>query len=84
LEIGHKPWGDPQPHRVKYFATIDLLELAGNRVWLGKVTNAVSRHWIQENQRKKGRTQIPAENCQLAGSGLPGRAYIGTAAFNRS
>lgn len=40
-----KPLGDPEPNSVKYFATVDLLELADNRVWLGKATAAMSRHW---------------------------------------
>ena len=50
-----RPLGDPQPNSVKYFATVELLDLANNRVWLGKVTNAVSRHWKEKNLRKADR-----------------------------
>ena len=47
-----KPLGNPQPNSVKYFATVEVLELARDRAWLAKVTNAVSQHWKQKNQRK--------------------------------
>ncbi|MEX2044545.1 MAG: hypothetical protein WD941_04275 [Opitutus sp.] len=48
-----KPLGNPQPNSVKYFATTDVLALANNRAWLGKITNVVSEHWKQRNLRKK-------------------------------
>lgn len=47
-----KPLGSPQPNSVKYFGTMEILELAKDRAWLAKVTNAVSQHWKQKNQRK--------------------------------
>jgi hypothetical protein len=47
-----KPLGSPQPNSVKYFATADVLELTQDRTWLAKMTNAVSQHWKQKNQRK--------------------------------
>ena len=50
-----RPLGDPQPNSVKYFATIELLDLANNRVWLNKATTAMSRHWKEKNLRKAGR-----------------------------
>lgn len=46
-----KPLGAPQPNSVKYYATAEILEHANDRYWLGKVTNAVSRHWKIKNQR---------------------------------
>src|ERR1041385_5442000 len=48
-----KPLGNPQPNSVKYFATIEVLELVRDRAWLAKVTNAVSQHWKEKNQRKQ-------------------------------
>jgi len=48
-----RPLGDPAPNCVKYFAAVDILELAKDRTWLAKFTNAVSRHWKQKNMRRK-------------------------------
>lgn len=58
-----KPLGSPQPNSVKYFATLEILELAKDRAWLSKATNAVSQHWRQKNQQKKisGSTSAPDE-----------------------
>ena len=47
-----KPLGNPQPNSVKYFATGDVLELAKDRAWLSKATNAVSQHWREKNQKR--------------------------------
>jgi hypothetical protein len=47
-----KPLGTPAPNAVKYFGTAEVLELARDRTWLAKVTNAVSQHWKRKNQRK--------------------------------
>jgi hypothetical protein len=48
-----KPLGNPQPHSVKYFAALELLEQAKNRTWLAKVTNALNQHWQKRNANKK-------------------------------
>jgi hypothetical protein len=53
-----KPLGNPLPNGVKYFATTELLELMEDETWLAKVTNAVTQHWQNKNQRKKSRTAI--------------------------
>jgi hypothetical protein len=47
-----KPLGNPQPNSVKYFAAAEIIELTKDRAWLAKMTNAVSQHWKQKNQRK--------------------------------
>jgi hypothetical protein len=47
-----KPLGNPQPNSVKYFAAAEIIELTKDRAWLAKMTNAVSHHWKQKNQRK--------------------------------
>lgn len=49
-----KPLGNPQPNSVKYFATVDVLELARDRAWLARMTNAISQHWRRKNRRKAG------------------------------
>ncbi len=48
-----KPLGNPLPNSVKFFATTEVLELAKDRVWLARVTNAVNQHWRQKNQRRQ-------------------------------
>ena len=53
-----KPLGNPQPNSVKYFATVEVLELTKDRTWLAKVTNTVSLHWKQKNQCKADRLQL--------------------------
>lgn len=52
-----KPLGNPQPNSVKYFSTIEVQELAKDRIWLAKVTNAVSQHWKQKNRHHAARNQ---------------------------
>jgi hypothetical protein len=43
-----KPLGNPAPNSVKYYATVNILEIAKDRLWLAKATNAVSEHWRQK------------------------------------
>ena len=59
-----KPLGNPPPNSVKYFAAKDLLELANDRTWLARVTNAVSQHWKRRNLRKKGGLSLMADDTQ--------------------
>jgi len=49
-----KPLGTPAPNSVKYFATMDILEISKDWAWLAKITNAVGQHWKEKNRRKKG------------------------------
>ena len=48
-----KPLGNPQPNSVKYFASVEVLELAKERTWLAKMTNAVNQHWQRKNAERK-------------------------------
>jgi hypothetical protein len=48
-----KPLGNPQPNTVKYFASVEVLELAKDRAWLARMTNAVNQHWQRKNAAKK-------------------------------
>lgn len=66
-----KPLGSPMPNSVKYFATVEVLELVRDRTWLAKVTNAVGQHWKQKNLRKKGRWPLMAEDGNLLKTGPP-------------
>lgn len=47
-----KPLGNPQPNSVKYFAALEIVELAGDRAWLSRMTNAISQHWQRKNSAK--------------------------------
>jgi hypothetical protein len=47
-----KPLGDPPPNAVKYFASIQVLELAGELSRLGKIRNAVYDYWRGKNAAK--------------------------------
>jgi hypothetical protein len=59
-----KPLGNPCPNSVKYFCTLEILELSQNRVWLGKITQALGEHWRRRNLPKQ--ISLPME-------GLDGR-----------
>jgi|SRR6185437_4138634 len=48
-----KPLGNPQPNSVKYFASVEVLELAQDRTWLSKMTNALNLHWKRKNAAKE-------------------------------
>ena len=48
-----KPLGNPTPNSVEYFAAMEILELAKDRTWLAKVTNAIHRGHFQKNQTRK-------------------------------
>ena len=59
-----KPLGNPQKNGIKFFATLELLELVKDRAWLIKVTNAVNQHWQRNNASKKSHCSLVAENHQ--------------------
>ena len=65
-----KPLGNPAPDSVKYCAAMEILELAKDRTWLTKVTNAVSQHWREKNLHKKSRSAALTENGKSLQSGL--------------
>ena len=47
-----KPLGNPPANGNKFFATPEILELARDRGWLARVTNALQQHWRQKNERR--------------------------------
>ena len=48
-----KPLGNPPPNSVKSFAAVEVLALAQDPRWLGKVTTALLQHWQRKNAAKK-------------------------------
>lgn len=51
-----KPLGNPPQNSVKYFSSLEILELAKDRAWLARMTNAVTEHWRTKNQSKKSQS----------------------------
>ena len=72
-----KPLGNPAANGSKFFATAEIRELAKDRAWLTKVTQAINQHWHQQNARKKSRSLVSPEN----GRSSP-VDYVGTHAGN--
>jgi len=60
-----RPLGNPPPNCVKFFASLEVLELAKDRAWLAKLSNTLTQHWQHKNRRK--RDSVPAVN----GNGHP-------------
>jgi hypothetical protein len=69
-----KPLGNPPPNGIKFFGTVDLLELTKDRAWLVKMTNAVNQHWHRQNAKRKGRSEINSQNGQSLGENLAAAA----------
>jgi len=57
-----KPLGNPQPSSVKFFASVEVLELAKDRAWLSRMTNTVNQHWQKKNALRKQEALCPADN----------------------
>lgn len=53
-----KPLGKPRPNAVKYFATAEILTVAGNPAWLSKLTITLSEHWQKKNGRIAERVEF--------------------------
>lgn len=64
-----KPLGNPMPNGVKYYATFEIVELAKDRAWLVKATNALNQHWQKKNAAKKNILADHLQCCQLTVSG---------------
>jgi hypothetical protein len=65
-----KPLGNPPPNGIKFFCTMDLIELTKDRAWLVKVTTAINQHWHKQNARKKSRSLNDSENGHSSQSNL--------------
>jgi hypothetical protein len=44
------PLGKPAQNAPKYFASIEVLERAGNAEWLSQATKILARHWQRKNR----------------------------------
>jgi hypothetical protein len=52
-----KPLGNPPSNSVKYFGTVEVLEMAGERVVLNKIRRTVYQYWRAKNAAKTGFNQ---------------------------
>ena len=48
-----KPLGNPPANGIKFFAAVEVVELAKDRAWLAKMTHTISQHWQKRNTRQK-------------------------------
>lgn len=49
--------GDPAPNAPKYFAAIEVIQLAADRDWLHRATKDVAKYW--KRKRERGRSGSP-------------------------
>jgi hypothetical protein len=57
-----KPLGNPPANGIKFFATVDVLELTKDRNWLVRVTTAINQHWHKKNAHQRNRLTDTAVN----------------------
>ena len=55
-----KPLGDPPPNAVKYFATVEVLELADNRNSLERICAVLTEYWRGKNERRMDSSRVDA------------------------
>lgn len=61
-----KPLGSPAANASKYFAAVDILELARDRAWLSKATSTLSAHWRTKNAQKRATMRVDGETSEAA------------------
>lgn len=54
-----KPLGKPVPNATKYFAAVEIIELAEDPNWLNKATQTIYNYWAGKNGRKIKRVSPP-------------------------
>ena len=63
-----KPLGHPPPNAVKYFATVELLDRAGDCKWLSQMCDTIYRHWARKNAASKIKSVSCHQNQQHNGT----------------
>lgn len=64
-----KPLGNPPQNGSKYFASVEIVELARDRNWLARISNAITQHWRYKNASRRCNSQGDIENGMAAPSG---------------
>jgi hypothetical protein len=47
-----EPLGDPAPNAPKWFAAVEVIQLASDREWLHKATKEISKYWRNKRERR--------------------------------
>jgi len=53
-----RPLGDPAPNAPKWFAAVEMVQLATDQDWLHKATKELAKYW--RNKRERRRTPAPS------------------------
>jgi len=48
-----EPLGKPMPNARKYFARVQIMEIADNPAWLSKATKTIYQHWMGKNASRR-------------------------------
>jgi hypothetical protein len=59
------PLGDPAPNAPKWFAAIEVIQLAADREWLSKATRELSKYWRHKRERQ-AKTQPVSQPAPVA------------------
>ena len=60
-----EPLGKPMPNARKYFARVQIMEIAENPAWLSKATKTIYQHWLVKNASRRN-----GEDSENGGSTL--------------
>jgi hypothetical protein len=47
------PLGDPAPNAPKWFAAVEIIQLAADRDWLHRATKELSKYWRNKRERRR-------------------------------
>jgi hypothetical protein len=47
------PLGDPAPNAPKWFAAIEIIQLAADKDWLHKATKEIAKYWRDKRERRQ-------------------------------
>jgi hypothetical protein len=50
------PLGDPAPNAPKWFAAVEVIQLAADKDWLHKATKEISKYWRHKRERRQSFT----------------------------
>jgi DMSO/TMAO reductase YedYZ molybdopterin-dependent catalytic subunit len=52
------PLGDPAPNAPKWFAAVEMIQLAADKDWLHKAAKEISKYWRIKRERRHRRTPV--------------------------
>jgi hypothetical protein len=58
------PLGDPAPNAPKWFAAVEVVQLATSREWLHKATKEITKHWKKKRGRCINSDPIPERSIE--------------------